>query len=68
MSKIGQRSFDDDKLATNFEALMMALIERKPESVKGKYLLKAMLKSTWGPSIPLNLTKYNQIVAQRAHL
>ena len=68
MSKIGKRSFEEDKLASNFDALMMALIDRKPESVKGRYLQKAMLKSSWGPAIPIDISKYNAIVAQKSSL
>ena len=41
MNKIGKRSFEDDKLAENLDALMTALARKKPESIKGKYFAKA---------------------------
>lgn len=62
-NKIGIRTFDEKALFNNFDALMMALIEKKPESVKGRYFLKAMVKTSMGPTLRLNLDNYNQIVS-----
>ena len=67
-NKIGMRSFDEKALHANFDALMMALIDKKPESVKGRYFLKAMIKTTMGPTLRLNLEHYNQIVSQQLNL
>ena len=41
MNKIGLRSFENDSLAENLNAIMTALADKKPESVKGKYFNKA---------------------------
>jgi large subunit ribosomal protein L1 len=62
-SKIGRRDFEDDKLGSNFDALMMALIDRKPEAIKGRYFLKGMIKTSMGPPLKLDLSKYSAIVA-----
>jgi large subunit ribosomal protein L1 len=44
---IGRLSFDDEKLADNLKAIMLALVENKPDGApKGKYILDATLSST----------------------
>lgn len=65
MSKIGLREFQSTDLLTNFDALMMALVNKKPVSVKGKFFLKGMVKTTMGPPFKLDLSKYTQIVQQQ---
>lgn len=62
MNKIGIRTFEGEALHHNFDALMMALIARKPESVKGRYFVKAQVKTTMGPPLSLNLEHYHQVV------
>ena len=47
-SKIGLREFENGALIENFEALMEQLIAKKPESVKGRYFLKGVMKTTMG--------------------
>ena len=42
----------------NFDALMMALIEKKPEVIKARYFMKGMLKTTMGPPVKVDLHKY----------
>jgi len=58
LSKVGLRSFDEDKLEANFDALMTALVERKPETIKGRYFMKGMVKTSMGPPIKVDLSKY----------
>lgn len=36
-SPLGKLSFTDDQLLLNFKSLMMALSDKKPPSLKGKY-------------------------------
>ena len=62
-SKIGRRDFEDDKLCTNFDALMMALIQRKPEMIKGRYFLKGMIKTSMGAPLKVDLSRYATLVA-----
>ena len=45
---IGRRSFDNDKLQGNLQALIDALNKSKPASSKGIYLRKVALSSTMG--------------------
>jgi ribosomal protein L1 len=37
MVKIGLRDFEDNSIAQNFDALALALVQKKPESIKGKF-------------------------------
>ena len=48
---IGKASFDEQKLAENYGALLDELLRLKPASSKGKYLKKISLSSTNGPSV-----------------
>ena len=64
-SKIGLRDFENGALVDNFEALMTSLISKKPESVKGRYFLKGVIKTTMGKPILLDLSPYQQIIAQQ---
>ena len=68
MNRIGLREFDNDKLEENFEALVHALVSKKPEVIKGRYFMKGMIKSSMGKAIPIDMTKYASIVAARSAL
>jgi len=48
---IGRRSFDDDKLKGNLQALLEALTKAKPASSKGVYLRKVAVSSTMGVGV-----------------
>jgi large subunit ribosomal protein L1 len=51
---IGKVSFDADKLADNFKALIDALVRAKPAAAKGIYLKNIAVSSTMGPSARVN--------------
>lgn len=55
---IGKASFDADKLAENFRALLDAVIRSKPASAKGTYLKKIAISSTMGPSVQVNAASF----------
>mmetsp|Transcript_88652 Transcript_88652/g.122450 ORF Transcript_88652/g.122450 Transcript_88652/m.122450 type:complete len:94 (-) Transcript_88652:66-347(-) len=55
MSKIGLRNFSDEDLARNFEELTQAIIAKRPETVKGKYLLRSAISTSMGPSVPIDM-------------
>jgi large subunit ribosomal protein L1 len=54
---IGKRSFDAEKLATNFHALMEAIVKAKPAAAKGQYIKSVVVSSTMGPGVKINPTK-----------
>ena len=51
---IGKKSFSDDQIKQNFEAILSAIIKAKPASAKGTYLKSLTLSTTMGPGIKLD--------------
>jgi len=51
---IGRVSFDSDKLAENFQALMEVLLKLRPSTVKGAYIRSITLSSTMSPGVKLD--------------
>jgi large subunit ribosomal protein L1 len=56
---IGRRSFDDDKLKGNLQALIEALTKAKPASSKGIYLRKIAVSSTMGVGVRVDTQTIN---------
>jgi len=55
---IGKASFDKDKLAENFKALVEQIVKVKPQSAKGTYLKNVSITSTMGPGIKVDVSDY----------
>jgi len=55
---IGKLSFDNDKLAENFEALADQMVKVKPQAAKGTYMKNVSISSTMGPGIKIDISKY----------
>ncbi|WP_459588323.1 50S ribosomal protein L1 [Corynebacterium camporealensis] len=51
---IGKASFDAEKLAENYGALMDEIQRLKPASAKGVYIKRATISTTSGPGIPVD--------------
>ncbi|PRX99960.1 50S ribosomal protein L1 [Allonocardiopsis opalescens] len=51
---IGKTSFDPTQLAENYGAALDEVIRLKPSAAKGRYVKKAVLTTTMGPSIPVD--------------
>lgn len=51
---IGKASFDPEKLAENYQAILVELVRNKPASTKGKYIKSITLTSTMGPGVPVD--------------
>ncbi|MBI4975638.1 50S ribosomal protein L1 [Candidatus Peregrinibacteria bacterium] len=54
-SIFGKVSFDEDKLKENLKAVIKAVTEVKPSSIKGTYLNTISISSTMGPGIGIDL-------------
>ena len=56
---IGKVSFDSQKLAENYAAALEEVLRLKPSAAKGRYIQKATVSTTFGPSISVdpNVTK-----------
>jgi len=54
---IGKKSFSDENLIKNFNAVVDTIIKEKPEGVKGNLVKNAFITSTMGVSYKLKLNK-----------
>jgi len=52
---LGKISFEDDKLMANLVAVIEAVLKAKPSGAKGQYVRSAVLTTTMGPGIKLDL-------------
>lgn len=52
---LGKVSFEKEQLMGNLSALVEAVVKAKPSSVKGQYVKTAVLTTTMGPGIKLDL-------------
>ena len=48
---IGKKSFDDEKLVENFNAIKEVIQRARPAAVKGTYILSCTISTTMGPGI-----------------
>ena len=51
---IGKKSFGEQKLKENYDALLEAIVKAKPAAAKGQYLKSVALASTMGPGVKIN--------------
>ncbi|SFQ17815.1 50S ribosomal protein L1 [Salibacterium halotolerans] len=56
---IGKISFDTEKLAENFNALVDALVKAKPAAAKGTYVRGTAVASTMGPGVTISTSTLN---------
>src|SRR5215510_4434277 len=54
---IGKASFPDSALVENYAAAIDEILRLKPSAAKGRYLKKATITTTMGPSIPVDPAK-----------
>ena len=54
---IGKKSFGEQKILENFNALMDAIVKAKPAAAKGQYIKSVSLASTMGPGVKVNYNK-----------
>ena len=59
---IGKASFPDNALLENYAAAVDEILRLKPSAAKGRYLKKAAITSTMGPSIPVDPAKTRGLV------
>jgi large subunit ribosomal protein L1 len=59
---IGKKSFTDEQIKKNVEAIVSAIIKAKPASAKGTYLKSITLGTTMGPGIKLDTVTAQQAV------
>lgn len=52
---VGKQSFDSSKLADNINAMVAQIRKMKPQTSKGAYFKKIVLKATMTPAVQLNI-------------
>ncbi|MEB4615191.1 50S ribosomal protein L1 [Leucobacter sp. M11] len=55
---VGKASFSPEQLNDNITAALDEVLRLKPSSAKGKYVLKGVVSTTFGPSVPLDVSGY----------
>jgi large subunit ribosomal protein L1 len=56
-SVVGKVSFDKQKLVDNINAMINQIRKMKPQTSKGHYFKKVVLKATMTPAVPLNVVQ-----------
>ena len=52
-----KKSFPDNKIKENFDALIQTILKEKPNGIKGNFILSSFLTSTMGISYKLKIKK-----------
>jgi large subunit ribosomal protein L1 len=63
---IGKASFGDVALVENYAAALDEILRLKPAASKGRYITKAFVTTSMGPSIPLDQNKTRNLTAEDA--
>jgi large subunit ribosomal protein L1 len=54
-SVVGKLSFDNQKLIENINTMINQVRKMKPQTSKGHYFKKVVIKATMTPAVPLNV-------------
>jgi large subunit ribosomal protein L1 len=54
---IGKVSFSEDKLGSNLESVVDAVVKAKPSSVKGTFIKSVAISATMGPAVKVDASK-----------
>ncbi|MCV2395585.1 50S ribosomal protein L1 [Actinotalea sp. M2MS4P-6] len=63
---IGKASFSDTALVENYAAALDEVLRLKPAASKGRYITKAFVTTTMGPSVPLDPNKTRNLTVEEA--
>ncbi|MDO8105743.1 50S ribosomal protein L1 [Isoptericola sp. b441] len=61
---IGKVSFSDTALVENYAAALEEVLRLKPSASKGRYITKAFVATTMGPSVPLDPNKTRGLLVE----
>jgi large subunit ribosomal protein L1 len=63
---IGKRSFGEEQLLENLQAVVDEVIRARPSSAKGKYVISVSLSTTMGPGVRLDTARLREAEAATA--
>ncbi len=63
---IGKRSFDEQKLVDNYQAIVEEVLRAKPAAAKGRYMRSVTLTTTMGPGIPIDPNRSRNLLEEEA--
>ena len=63
---IGKRSFTEEALVENYQAVIEEILRVKPAAAKGRYLRSITLAETMGPGVPLDTTRTQNLLEEAA--
>jgi large subunit ribosomal protein L1 len=61
---IGKASFTDQQLVENYAAALDEILRLKPSAAKGRYLKKAVVSSSMGPGVPVDVNRTKNLTAE----
>ena len=61
---IGKASFTEQQLVENYAAALDEVLRVKPSSSKGRYIKKAVISTTMGPGIALDVNKTRNLLVE----
>jgi large subunit ribosomal protein L1 len=63
---VGKTSFSDTQLVENYAAALEEVLRLKPAASKGRYITKAVVSTTNGPSVPLDQNKTRNLTEEES--
>jgi large subunit ribosomal protein L1 len=63
---LGKKSFEEQALVENYQAILEEILRAKPAAAKGRYLRSITLASTMGPGIKVDTTKVRDLMEETA--
>lgn len=63
---IGKRSFTEEQLVDNYQAVLDEILRAKPAAAKGRYMKSITLTQTMGPGVPVDTTRTSNLLEEVA--
>ena len=61
---IGKRSFSEEQLVDNYQAVLDEILRAKPAAAKGRYMKSITLTQTMGPGVPVDTTRTSNLLEE----
>ena len=63
-SPLGKKSFDEQALVENYQAVLEEILRAKPSAAKGRYLQSITIASTMSPGVKLDTSKTRDLLEE----